>query len=244
MEPVLDFNSKRTIGDRLVDLIDQAGNRVQETPRAYLGGSAIGEPCARRLQYNFIGARVDEGTGFSAKTRRIFHRGHQGEEWMAQWIRSAGFTLKTEKGGQQFGFEDCDGRFKGHVDGVFTDGPAPFKYPALWENKVLGAKGFNSVVKHGLSKAYPNYAVQVAVYQAYMQLAENPAIFTVLNADTMEIHCELVPFDAALAQENIDKAARILAAVDHGETLPRASDDPDGFVCKWCPYKGVCWSGS
>lgn len=242
METVLDFNSKRTVGDRLVELIDQAGDRVQETPRAYLGGSAIGEPCARRLQYNFLGTHVDEGTGFSAKTRRIFHRGHQGEEWMAQWIRSAGFELRTEKAGKQFGFEDCDGRFKGHIDGVFTSGPPSFKYPALWENKVLGAKGFNSVVKHGIAKAYPHYAVQVAVYQAYMQLAENPAIFTVLNADTMEIHCELVPFDAALAQENIDKAARILAAVDHGETLPRASDDPDGFVCRFCNYKGVCWN--
>ena len=241
---VLDFNSKSTVAYRFVELIDAAGSESQESPRAYLGGSAIGEPCARRLQYNFIGAQVNEGSGFSARTRRIFHRGHQGEEWMAGWIRSAGFELRTEKNGRQFGFEDCEGRFKGHIDGVFTDGPTGFKYPALWENKVLGSKGWNSLVKHGINKAYPNYAVQVAIYQAYLSLAENPAIFTALNADTMEIHVELVPFNAALAQENIDKAARILSAVDHGETLPRAADDPDSFTCKFCPYTGVCFSGS
>lgn len=238
---ILDFNSKSTLADRFVELIDAAGDRVAETPRAYLGGSAIGEPCARRLQYSYQGAQQDEGSGFTARTRRIFHRGHQGEEWMAQWIRSAGFELRTDKNGKQFGFEDCDGRFKGHIDGVITEGPTGFKYPALWENKVLGSKGFASVVKHGLAKAYPAYAVQVAIYQAYLQLAQNPAFFTVLNPDTMEIHLELVPFNAELAQANIDKAARILEACDHGEILPRIAESDDSFACKFCPYKGVCW---
>lgn len=237
----LDFNSRSILGERLVSLIDDANSQSSEAPRLYLGASAIGEPCARRLQYSFQGAAPDEGSGFTARTRRIFHRGHQGEEWMAVWLRNAGFELRTEKAGRQFGFEDCDGRFKGHIDGVFIGGPDGFKFPALWENKVLGSKGFASIAKHGLAKAYPVYAAQVAVYQAYLQLAENPAIFTVLNADTMEIHVEFVAFDAGLAQSNIDKAARVLAASDNGETLPRAADDQDSFTCKFCPFKGVCW---
>lgn len=222
------------------ELIDAAIQNNQETPRSYLGASAIGEPCARRLQYDLAGQTKDEGSGFSARTRRIFKRGHEGETWMAQWIRDAGFDLRTEKNGKQFGFEDCDGKFKGHIDGVFVGGPHGFAYPCLWENKVLGAKGFASIVKHGLKSAYPVYAAQVAVYQAYMHLGENPAIFTVLNADTMEIHIEFVKFDAALAQEQIDKAVRVLTAAQHGETLPRISDDPTSFGCKFCPYKGVC----
>ena len=238
---MMDFNSRNLLGERFAALIDEAIDQVQEAKRQYLGASAIGEACARRLQYEYNGAPKDAGAGFTPRTRRIFHRGHKGEEWMIEWIRAAGFDLRTEKAGKQFGFEDCDGRFKGHIDGVILDGPAGFKFPALWENKVLGAKGHASLVKHGIAKAYPHYAAQVAVYQAYMQLAENPAIFTALNADTMEIHVEIVPFNAALAQEQIDKAARILAAIDHGETLPRAADDPDSFTCKFCPFKGVCW---
>jgi hypothetical protein len=239
---VLDFNSRSMAGERMVALIDAAIDRVQETKRSYLGASAIGEPCARRLQYDYQGAQQDEGAGFTARTRRIFHRGHQGEEWVAKWIRDAGFELRTEKNGRQFGFEDCDGRFSGHIDGVFIGGPDGFKFPALWENKVLGAKGYASLAKHGVAKAYPKYAAQVAVYQAYLQLAENPAIFTALNADTMELHVEFVPFDQALAQSNIDKAAMVLAACDHGETLPRVAEDTDSFSCKFCPYRGVCWN--
>lgn len=239
---MLDFNSRNTLGDRFVALIDASLDQTQEARRTYLGASAIGKPCARELQYSYIGATPDEGSGFSARTRRIFHRGHKGEEWMIEWIRGAGFQLKTERRGQQFGFEDCDGRFKGHVDGVIVGGPDGFNYPALWENKVLGSKGFAQLVKHGLAKANPVYAAQVAIYQAYMQLAENPAVFTALNADTMEIHVELVPFNQQLAQGNIDKAARILAASDHGETLPRVSDDPDSFACRFCAFKGASWA--
>lgn len=239
---VLDFNSKHTLTDRFVDLIDAAIDRKaqSETRREYLGGSAIGEPCARRLQYEYLNAPKDEGSDFAPRTRRIFYRGHQCEDWVADWIRGAGFNLRTHKGGSQFGFEDCDGRFKGHVDGVIIEAPNGFSVPSLWEHKTLGAKGFNSLKRHGIAKAYPKYAAQVATYQAYMQLAENPAFFTALCADTMEIHLELVPFNQPLAQACIDKAAQILTACDHDETLPRASDDPAAFVCKFCPYQSIC----
>lgn len=240
----LDFNSRATLADRFVDLIDSAitENAKSEARREYLGGSAIGEPCARRLQYEFLGTVKDEGAEFAPKTRRIFYRGHQCEEWVAQWIKDAGFNLRThDKNNRQFGFEDCDGRFKGHADGVIVEAPEGFKAPALWEHKTLGAKGWNQLVKHGIKKAYPKYAAQVATYQAYFQLAEHQAFFTALNADTMEIHLELVPFDQALAQECADKAARIITACDHNETLPRITDDSASFACKWCPYHGVCW---
>lgn len=240
---VLDFNSHTTKADHFVELIDKAIDAAgaSERPRNYLGGSAVGETCLRRLQFEYQNAPKDEGSDFTARTRRIFHRGHQGEDWMAGWIRGAGFNLRTEKGGRQFGFEDCDGRFKGHIDGVVIEGPGGFDYPALWENKVLGSKGFAQLKRHGVAKAYPKYAAQVATYQAYMQLAENSAFFTALNADTMEIHLELVAFDQELAQHSIDKAAKVLEACDHGETCARATADPAAFVCKFCPFKRECW---
>ena len=243
----LDFNSKNALADRFVALIDEAIDSAAkgEARREYIGGSGIGEPCARRIQYSYQNAPKDEGSDFPARPRRIFKRGHEGEEWLIEWMTAAGFVIRNKgKDGKQFGFSDCDDRFKGHFDGVIVSGPSGFKYPALFEAKCLGEKGWKQVEKHGVEKAYPVYAAQIAIYQAYGQLAENPAFFVALNANDMSIHLELVPFDAALAQENIDKAARILAAVDHGETLPRASDDPDGFVCRFCAYKGVCWNAT
>lgn len=237
----LDFNSKTTLSDRFVGLIDRALEERQEAKRSYLGASSIGEPCARRLQYSYEGAPLDPGAGFSGRTKRIFHRGHEGEEWMIKWIRSAGFELKTSKDGRQFGFSDCDDRFRGHIDGVITGGPDGFEYPALWENKVLGSKGFKNLQRHGIEKAYPGYAAQAATYQAYMQLSDNPAFFTVVNADTMEIELFLVPFNGELAQDCADKAARVLGATDNGERLPRAAQDPASFTCRFCPFQGECW---
>lgn len=242
---MLDYNHRQTEAERFVALIDKAIDRQEERPRDYLGGSSIGKPCSRWLQYEYLGAPKDEDKGLTARVRRIFHRGHQGEDWVIQWMIDAGFNVRTRgKDGRQFGFEDCDGRFKGHIDGVVIEGPDGFKYPALFENKVLGAKGFANLVKHGLAKAYPEYAAQVATYQAYLQLAENPAFFVALNADTMDLHLELVPFDMATAQACADKAASILLACDHGETLPRIASDPNSFACRFCSFKQRCWDGA
>jgi hypothetical protein len=55
----------------------------------------------------------------------------------------------------------------------------------------------------------PIYHAQVVLYQAYLELHENPAVFTAVNADTMEIYTELVPFDAALAQRMSDRALKV-----------------------------------
>ena len=211
----IDLNPRSILAEHFVALIDDAMSRHQDRRRDYLGASGIGEPCPRRLQYEYLGTPIDEGAGFTLRTRG--------------------------KDGSQFAFEDCDGRFKGHVDGVITGGPDGFKYPALFECKVLGAKGFGQLVKHGVAKAYPKYAAQVATYQAYLKLADNPAFFVALNADDMSLHLELVRFDPALAQECADKAARILTACDHGEQLPRITDSADSFACRFCAFKGRCW---
>ena len=142
------------------------------------------------------------------------------------------------------------GRFKGHIDGCFVSGPVAMDYPALWENKALGASSWKDVVKRGVSIARPVYAAQIALYQAYMDLP-NPALFTALNRDTMELHTELVPFDARLAQEMSDRAVTVVQASEAGEWLPRAATEPTAVVCrggmaagKWhapCAWAARCW---
>ena len=36
----------------------------------------------------------------------------------------------------------------------------------------------------GLVKSYPQYAAQVWLYQAYLDLTENPCLYTIVNADS------------------------------------------------------------
>ncbi len=114
-------------------------------------------------------------------------------------------------------------------------------YPALWENKCLGAKSWRELEKHRLASARPVYAAQVALYQAYLELHAHPALFTAVNADTMEIHAELVPFDAALAQRMSDRAVKVITATEAGELLPRSFSDPTHVECRMCPWQDRCW---
>ena len=91
----------------------------------------------------------------------------------------------------------------------------------LWECKSANDKSFNEFVRKGVKEVNLTYASQIALYQAYMNLTENPALFTVVNKNNCEIYYELVPFDKVLAQKTSDKAVEILTAVKHNEILPR-----------------------
>ncbi|MCW7536247.1 PD-(D/E)XK nuclease family protein [Aquabacterium sp. A7-Y] len=240
---MMDFNPTSSLGERVEALIDDGLQRqaAAQPARDYLGASRVGVACERALQFEYAQAPVDPGRGFSGRILRVFERGHRMEEVMVEWLRAAGFDLRTRKpDGGQFGFSVANGRLRGHVDGVILAGPDGFVCPALWEMKCLGSKSWKELQKHKLAKAKPVYAAQVAIYQAYLQLHEHPALFTALNADTMEIYAELVPFDAALAQRMSDRAARVIHATEAGELLPRAFHDPTHIECRFCPWQDRC----
>ena len=244
---MLDFNSASTFSERFEALIDAGLQECerQQARRQYLGASRLGVACERQLQYEYAQAPVDPGREFSGRLLRIFERGHRTEDAMVGWLRAAGFILKTEgKEGQQFGFSVADGKLQGHCDGVFVGGPEGFAYPALWEAKALGNKSWTDLVKKGLAVSKPVYAAQVAIYQTYLALYDNPAIFTAVNADSMEIYTERVPFDAALAQKMSDRAVRVIQATEAGELLPRGFAQADHFECRFCSYAERCWGGA
>ena len=244
----LDFNSRTMreaqVSDAVSAALDAAlqRKRTLRPPRDYLGASAVGDACERRAQFDYAGAPRE--TGFSGRTLRIFDRGHFGEEMVRGWLLDAGFdvTQKNQRTGAPYAFSQLDGRFRGHVDGVILDGPVitGFGYPALWENKAVGAKSFKAFEKDGI-KARPAYADQVAIYQAYIGLTENPALFTVLNMDTCEILALPVPFDPVRAQRASDRAVRIVQATAAGELLPRPFADRTHFECRMCAFVQRCW---
>lgn len=251
----LDFNPRPGIAERINAAVDAAleAERAATPPRDYLGGSRLGHPCERALQFEFVGAPKDEGRDFTGQTLRIFAIGHQLEDLAIRWLRAAGLDLYTRKGnrpdGAQFGFKAAGGCIRGHVDGIIADAPAALglRIPALWECKTMNAKNWRDTVARGVSVAKPVYAAQIALYQAYMEatvpgISAAPALFTAINKDTAELHHELVPFDADLAQRMSDRGVRILRATDAGELLPRIARNPDFFECRFCPWSERCWS--
>lgn len=243
----LDFNPPENKGDVsniVVPLIDKAlvAANKREPERNYLGASSLGEPCKRKLQYRYMKTKKDEGKDFDGKTLRIFQVGHNFEELGIAWLVQADFNVLThDKQGRQFGFDTADGEIQGHVDGIITDGPVAWEYPFLWECKSANDKKFKEFQSKGVESANFIYYAQVLIYQAYMGLTANPALFTVINKNTQEIYFEKVPFDAKVAQRVSDSAVNILKAVQNNELMPRVAAKSDSFLCKWCEFRKKCW---
>jgi hypothetical protein len=114
-------------------------------------------------------------------------------------------------------------------------------FPCVWEHKALATKGWRAIERHGLLEAYPQYAIQIWLYQSYLAATEHAALFTATNADTCERQHLLLPFDPVRAQEASDRAVAVIEATRAGELLPRLSDDAGDWRCKMCGHRERCW---
>ncbi|MGE5219284.1 MAG: hypothetical protein ACM3SP_19990 [Chloroflexota bacterium] len=234
---MLDFNrtnfSEQPINQTINELIERA-EPPSENYRQYLGASSIGSECLRKVQFDWMCDPV-----FPARIKDVFARGHFFEEVTRQHLIAAGFEFAPK---ERLKFTAVDGLFCGHADGIVTAGPEAggLLYPALWEHKCLNAKGWKAIERDGLVKLYAVYAGQVAVYQAYLNVT-NPALFSVVNADTCERLHFLVPFDAQLAQAMSDRAVAVIEATRAGELLSRITENPEDWRCKMCSHRERCW---
>lgn len=233
------------IGERINAHIDAAffAKRAEEVRREYVGASAIGADCTRAIQFGYAGVKPDEGR-ITGRLLRIFDSGHQWEDIVAGWLKSAGFVLDTidPATGKQYGFSVMAGKGKGHLDGILRSGPVPMEYPCVWEAKALNEKGWQDVKKRGLVIAKPVYAAQIAIDQAYLGLTA-PALLTCFNKNTQELHHELIPYDQTLAQAMSDRMVQLVQATEDHVLLPRAHSSPDNFKCKsFCDFPKTCWS--
>lgn len=230
----------------LAPIVDAAvkADRDSQKPREYLGASMMGDPCLRKVAYQYHQTPKDADRGFSGQLYRVFDMGHDGEDRVVEYLRLAGFDLRTHKfDGGQFGYCVADGKMRGHIDGVIVGGRTipgiGFPYPCLWENKALGASSWADVVRNGIKDSKPLYYAQVQIYMAYMSLAW--CLFTCLNRDTGEIHYEVIEFDAAHAQEISDRGVRVIQSASP-EEFGRIARERTDFRCKRCDFFQTCWA--
>ena len=187
--------------------------------------------------------RLDVRSAVSgAHARYLSRAGISSKELSRQHLIAAGFKFASKV---RLRFEAAGGLFRGHADGILVSGPQlpDLIYPAIWEHKALKAKSWRAIERDGLSGLYETYAAQVAIYQAYLDCT-NPALFTVLNADTCERLNFLVPFDAQLAQTTSDRAVAVIEATRAGELLPRVTEDPEDWRCRMCSHRNRCWGNA
>jgi hypothetical protein len=216
-------------------LLEASSHEVGEPTRGYLGASSIGSECLRQVQFDWMCNQQHP-----LQTRDRFSRGHFLERLSREHFTRAKFVFADQ---DRLAFEALDGMLKGHADGIFVVGPniPEVAYPCLWEHKGLNGKGFKSIERDGLRKAYPQYAVQICLYQHFLGVDANAAIFTAMNADSCERLHVLVPYDAAFAKTWIERAEIVIQATRAGELLPRFTDNPDHYRCRFCGHRARCW---
>src|SRR5262249_30680950 len=101
------------------------------------------------------------------QTRDRFSRGHFLEQLARDHFIRAKFQFADK---DRLAFVALDGMLRGHADGIFISGPKieGVSYPCLFERKGLASKGWKSLERDGVRKAYPSYAVQIALYQHFL----------------------------------------------------------------------------
>jgi hypothetical protein len=226
--------SLKPINQQLNALIE-ASVPPNRNERRYLGASIIGGECLRRIQFDWL-----EDAEFPARIEDVFERGHFFEGLARRYLLAVGFQLAPA---ERLKFSAVDGLFRGHADRILLAGPAlpEVSFPCLWEHKALQAKSWRAIERDGLVGLHRVYAAQVAIYQAYLDIADNPCLFTVTNCDSCERLHFLVPFDAELAQMTSDRAVNVIQATRAGEILPRITNDSNDWRCKMCSHWTKCW---
>ena len=213
----------------------EAAQPPAQNGRNYLGASAIGSECLRKIQFDWMVAE----SVTPARTIDIFERGHFFEARCREHLIKAGFKFAPP---ERLEFKSAEGLFRGHADGILTGGLEiwDLKFPALWEHKCLKAQSWRAIERDGLVGLFEVYAAQIQIYMAYLDVTDNPALFSVTNADTCERVHFLVPFDAQVAQAWSDRAVAVIEATRAGELLPRFTDDLTHWKCKACSHRERC----
>lgn len=204
--------------------------------RPHLGGSQIGNECARALWYQFRHYDVPK---FEGRTLRLFETGDREEERLVANLRAIGVTVwdRDPDTGKQIRFTACAGHFALSLDGV-GEGFAESKAPHTLEFKTMNEKNFRAMEKDGVQKSKPVYWAQC---QIGMHLAGlDRCAFIAVNKNTDEIYMERIKADPAEGMKLVAKAESIIFS---DKPPSRINNDPSFYLCKFCDYSDVCHMG-
>lgn len=210
--------------------------------RKHLGGSLIGDPCARKLWSVFRWLKEEQ---FDGRMYRLFNRGHREEERFVSWLRAIGcdvqeFDTATDGEQTQIRISGVKGHFGGSLDGRLR---LPEKYGVpgqimLAEFKTSGKTAFGKLRYNGVQMEKPLHFAQMSVYG--YTYGYQYAIYLCIEKDTDELYVEVVELDWGLGETMYKKADEI---INSQIPPPKISQTKTHFSCKWCHFSPICHDG-
>lgn len=207
--------------------------------RSHFGVSSIGDPCARKLFFNFRWVAKQQHHG---RLLRLFNRGHMEEGRFIAALLTAGLQVyQQDANGHQYRLSEWGGHIGSAIDGVVIgcpDLPDP-NTAILTEMKTHGDKSFKKLLKEGVKQSKPMHYAQIQVYMRKMGL---PAcLYIGVNKNDDELYFELLAFDPAVADMYIHRGIKI---VDSDEPPVGLSDKgASWFECRYCEHAAKCYRG-
>ena len=132
----------------------------EANPRGYLGASAIGESCIRKLWYKFRFAKKEKID--DARLIRVFNRGHLEEARFIALLQMINVKVHYQDADlKQYSFSELCGHFKGRCDGVAENIPDCPNEKVLLEFKTASEKNFADLQKKGVKVSQPKYYSQI-----------------------------------------------------------------------------------
>lgn len=206
--------------------------------RPHLGASMGGDPCLRKLYYNFRHAMFITHEG---RILKLFQRGHKEEATFEQELNKAGIRMVVmDENGNQFRLGSQENKHvsgSGDGFGEVMEDSEYFKqgHWVLVEMKTHNDKSFIKLVKEGVEKSKPLHFSQMNLYMKWSQLSQ--ALYIAVNKNNDDLYVEAVPFDSAHA----DRIEERMCDVASTTRIPvRMCDDPSRFECKFCDYHPIC----
>lgn len=226
-------------------IIDQQS--VFNYARPYLGMSAIGDDCSRKLWYGLHWVSKIETT---ARTNRIFDLGHESEKIMIQAMKKIGLhvfridkdgnevEMTGERGEEQEELVGFAGHARGHNDGRVRYVIEAPKTDHLLELKSSNDKNFKLMVKNGLKESNGKYYGQCQRYMHELKLTRT--LFCMINKNDGSLYFERIAYDKEYAQTLVDKERDIIMS-----DVPMTRAFTVGFYkCNYCDYEQVCHHGA
>lgn len=208
--------------------------------RNHLGASTLGEPCWRKLWYQFRWVKQER---FDGRMMRLFNVGHSAEPRFVAYLKGIGFEVKEfDEDGKQFRISGAMGHYGGSLDGMCK---APERYQ-LSEDIILSLSfktnntgaGYAKVADEALSKAKPMHWSQECQYGYKTSIKY--CIYMIENKNDSDITFKVIELDWNYGAQLEKKASEIIFSK---EPPPRISENPAMQDCKWCVYTDICHKG-
>jgi len=238
--------SKASDREKLEELLDAdidafCASYYEQGHRNHLGASTLGDPCWRKLWYQF---RWVKNEVFDGRMMRLFNVGHSAEPRFVTYLRGIGFTVREfDEDGKQFRISGAWGHYGGSLDGECIP---PARYEIVgnillslsFKTNNTGA-GYEKVSKETLQKSKPLHWAQECQYGYKRGIRY--CIYMIENKNDSDITFKVIELDWNYGAQLEKKAEQIIFSK---EPPPRISENPASYDCKYCHLAKICHDGA